>query len=180
MFLYVDWMCLTFQSMNNKIIWKYRCFIYVCVAGRSRPNRLVLGFTLKISQQSTSTWLCTVFLGLVKQCLPWDSALIEVTKDKKKKSDICALLFILAPLCLERDSCFLPGCPPSVTLISPFNYSLYQPPNASLSPLGVSEKWNGKAGADGRQGAHQWGYRVAGGCGNVRSLPVPIQSSNVL
>lgn len=72
----------------------------------------------------------------------------------------------------ERDSCFLPGCPPSVTLISPFNYSHYQPPNASLSPLGISQKWKGNAGADGRQGAHQRGCGETRGCGNTRTLPV--------
>lgn len=62
---------------------------------------------------------------------------------------MCVLLFILGPLRLDRESCFLPGCPPSITLISPFNYSLYQPPSVSLSPLGIAGKWNGTAGADG-------------------------------
>lgn len=83
-----------------------------------------------------------------------------------------ALLFLLPPLSFERDSCFLPGCPISITLISPFNYSCHQPPNTSLSPLGVSEKWKGNAGSDGRQGAHQWGYGETGGCSNMRPLPV--------
>lgn len=45
----VEQMSLTIESMNSGIIWKYRCFSYFYVTGRSRPNRFVLGFTLKIS-----------------------------------------------------------------------------------------------------------------------------------
>lgn len=60
-------------------------------------------------------------------------------------------LVILRHLWLEGHSCCLPERPPSVTLISPFNDSRYQPPNASLSPLGVSA-WKRKINEKGMQG----------------------------
>ncbi len=159
---------LTIQR-NSGIIWK-------SVWQREVSLSRVLAFTLKSSQWSTSTWLCTVFLGLcdvppLRFCPNWSDCGQKKSSPVNLKTDVTwymrfifhfALLFLLPLLCLERDSCFFPRCPPSVTLISPFNYSHYLPPNASLSPReslpGKGEKWKGNAGADGRQGAHQWGY----------------------
>lgn len=97
-----------------------------------------------------------VFLGLVKQCLTGEFVLIEVNKDTLAKH---MQIFTSLLRCHS-------------------NQSFQLPPNASLSPW-ESTECNEKALADGRQEAHQRGYRVARGYDNVRSLPVQIQSSTL-
>lgn len=106
----------------------------------------ILGFTLKSSQKNTSLWIWDSCDGASPE-IHSHSKWLRMKKKKKKKvpllswrpiwCDICSL-DVFSSLCHQRVLCFLPGCPPSVTLISPFNYWCYQPPNASLSPLGIS------------------------------------------
>ena len=93
--------------------------------------------------------------------------------------DICTVFptspRFLPPLCLEGDSCFLPDCPPSVTLISPFNYSRYQPPNASLSLLGTSA-WKRREMEGECRGwwqARGLSVRLCGGRG-LKARPLPV------
>lgn len=134
--LKISWLCLwktTFVPLNCKYSNNF------FETGRSAANRIVIGLTLTISQLLLSlTWNHPVFLGN----LLWD---FELTGAEEKMLYICHSLFFLSPLCLDRESCFLPGCPLSITLISPFNYCLYEPPSVSLSPLGIWEmEWNGR------------------------------------
>lgn len=130
--------------MNNGIR-KYRCVSL----WRGEVGRTVLFLALPwraLSRAHLQCFCYCVTLRPLRFCPNWSDWGQKNSSPVNLKTDLmwylhCIFylsLLILPLLRLEGESCCLPGCPPSVTLISPSNYSRYQPPNASLSPLGIS------------------------------------------